>query len=153
MAHSKSLLTPSPFVMGIPDPSLGPVAATPTPGSTQLRRRCSSVRKVWFRQERSGPSPRHPRTAKASCPHHLGGLLMFCSQISQAARKVHYSWPEKDLWVQTHYPSQPESGKPQARLFWGGEGGQPPPGPPGAKPSGRWKSECFIFSSIFRRTP
>lgn len=72
--------------------------------------------------------PMTPTRCKASCPHHLGGLLMFCSQISQAARKVHYSWPGEDLWLQTHHPSQPETGKPQPWLFLEGEGGQPPPG-------------------------
>lgn len=164
VAHSKCPLTSSPFLMDIPDPSLAVGRwQQPQPWQHTAEEKMEFCEKSLLLTGAILLEPTTPTLCKASCPHHLGGLLMFCSQISQAARKVHYSWPGEDLWLQTHHPSEPGTGKPQARLFWGGgEGGQPPPGPPGdarrcspglPQPCGRGAGEGFIFSSIFRHSP
>lgn len=63
--------------------------------------------------------PAHSNAAP-QCFTILGVLLMFCSQISQPAHKVHYSWSGEDLWLQTHQPSPAqEPGSPRKRCFGG----------------------------------
>lgn len=85
---------------------------------------------------------RLPACRDAAAPQRftiLGVLLLFGSQISQAARQVHYSRSGEDLWLRPHQPSPArEPGSPRQGCFgWEGrrrrKRGDPsrtPPGPP-----------------------
>lgn len=98
-----------------------------------------------------------PTLCKASCPHHLGGLLMFCSQlVKRHVRYITHGLGKIYGFRHIILPS-PSPGSPKQGCFGGrGRVGSHPQGPqeaPGDAPrgtaSGRGAGEGFIFSSIF----
>lgn len=131
--------------------------SNPNPGSTQLRRIWSSVRKVCFWQERSCRSPRHPRSAKLPARTILGVCWCFAARLVK--RHVRYITHGLGRIYGCRHIILPSPGSPKQGCFGGGEGGQPPPGDtrrcsPGLpQPCGRGASERLIFSSIFRHSP
>lgn len=89
----------------------------------------------------------------------LGVLLTFCSQISQAARKVHYSWSGEDSWLQTHHPSPSRApGSPRKGCFGRGGGRDDTPrAPQETLPEGTaprpWGTDCFYPFLAFSPHP
>lgn len=158
--------------MHIPDPSLSPVAANPNLTAHSRKQDAALGEKFGFdRSDLAGDHYTHA-AAKASCPHDaapqrftiLGVLLMFCRQISQAARKVHYSWSGEDLWLRTHHPPPArEPGSPRKGSLGRRKGvthtssAPPPPRHSGMLPEGTspgpWGSDCFHLFLAFPPHP